>query len=69
VRCAVRQRAGSTTRIFVCARRFCGHNVGQVLLETQVRFVGKPIRIRIDGSKKTVYFSLDFVLSFNVRNP
>ena len=73
VRSGVRQRAGSTTRIFVCAgRRFCGHNVGQVLLETQVRFAGEPIRIRIDGSKKTVYFSLDsldFILSFNFRNP
>jgi len=40
-----------------------------VLLETQVRFAGEPIRIRINGSKKTVYFSLNFVLSFNVRNP
>jgi len=43
-----------------------------VLLETQVRFAGEPIRIRINGPKKTVYFSLnslDFVLSFNVRNP
>jgi hypothetical protein len=43
-----------------------------VLLETQVRFAGEPIRIRINGSKKTVYFSLDaldFVLSFDVRNP
>jgi len=43
-----------------------------VLLKTQVRFAGKPIRIRINSSKKTVYFSLDsldFVLSFNVRNP
>jgi hypothetical protein len=50
-------------------RRFCSHNVGQVLLETQIRFAGKPIGVRVNGSKKTVYFSLDFVLSFDVRNP
>jgi hypothetical protein len=60
-------------RIFVRAEgTFCGHNVGQVLLETQVRFAGEPVRVRINGSKKTVYFSmdsLDFVFSFNVRNP
>jgi len=65
--------SSSTPRIFVCTgRRFCGHNIGQVLLETQVRFAGEPIRIRINGSKKTVYFSLDaldFVLSSKVRNP
>jgi hypothetical protein len=40
-----------------------------VLLETQIRFAGKPIGVRVNGSKKTVYFSLDFVLSFDVRNP
>lgn len=63
----------STSRIFVCAgRMFCGHNVGQVLLETQVWLASEAVRIRINGSKKTVYFSLDspdFVLSFNVTNP
>jgi hypothetical protein len=51
---------------------FCGHNVGQVLLETQVWLASEAVRIRINGSKKTVYFSLDspdFVLSFNVTNP
>jgi hypothetical protein len=43
-----------------------------VLLETQVRFTDEPVRVRINGSKETVYFSLDsldFVLSFDVRNP
>jgi hypothetical protein len=40
-----------------------------VLLKTQVRFAGEPVRIRINGPKKTVDFSLDFVVSFDVRNP
>jgi hypothetical protein len=66
-------RRSSTTRVFVSAApRLCRHNVGEVLLETQVRFTDEPVRVRINGAKETVYFSLDsleFVLSFDVRNP
>ena len=56
--------------LFVRAGRMSpGHNAGQVLLETQVRFAGKSVRVRPDGSKKTVYFPLDFVIVLDLVLP
>ena len=56
--------------LFVRAGRMSpGHNVAQVLLETQVRLAGKSVRVRPDGSKKTVYFPLDFVIVLDLVLP
>lgn len=46
----------------------CGHDAGQVLLETQVRLAGEPVWIRTDCSKKTVYFPLDFAVTLGIGN-
>src|SRR5271165_357890 len=45
----------------------CSHDAGQMLLKTQTRFVGKPVRVGTDCSEKAFYFPPDLALVCGVR--
>src|SRR5580704_3771449 len=62
------RESGRKPPLFVRAGRVsCGHNAGQMLSETQVRFAGKTVGVRTECAKKTVYFLLGLVLPGGVR--
>ena len=46
----------------------CGHNAGEMLLETQIRFTRESLRIRTHCPKKTVYFLLCTLFPCGIRH-